>query len=131
MGREYKFLTEKDMAWIDANVRKEGNMNEPKHQWTVMFNYTKNGVARSENFTERNDNWDELMTFRKKIIDAIPSAEQFPNDEGSQAQVKTVGGVPTCPEHNKALTKGQWGYYCKTKTGEVDGKPTWCKFKYK
>lgn len=100
---------------------------QPKHQWTVMFDYVRDGVKISENFTERHDDWEELKTSREKILGFIPNTKTFPNDYGQKATSATavVNPVPVCPDHSKPFRKGQYGDYCPTKLS--DG--TWCKRK--
>ena len=43
--------------------------------------------------------------------------------------VQEVSG-PVCKVHGKLMTKGKWGYYCKTKVGDdAQGNALWCKEK--
>ena len=78
------------------------------------------------------------------IVEGIATADEivkasFPDDK-SNAQIETETnkyltdeteetGSRVCPKHNKAMTLGQWGWYCKTKD---DSAPKgWCTYKIK
>lgn len=95
------------------------------------FQWSKFSPDRSEQIVIRTDDQEE---FTKLIDDArgiLPTGKAFPDDEGNRAHApeQTQQHVPVCPKHNKMLTKGQWGWFCKSKD---DTQPKgWCTYKPK
>lgn len=102
-----------------------------KHQWTVTFSYQKNGISVSENYTERNDDWEELVRYKKVILDHLPNSQAFPNDSGPVATPPEAVREATpdwCHIHGikmKKYTKGDQSWYSH-KIGD-----SWCTGKAK
>lgn len=100
-------------------------MSDPRFQWSKM------SPDRSEQIVVRGDDYPQWLQDIKDAKSVLPDVA-FPNDLGrpmatspEQAQEQT----PMCPKHNKPMTKGQWGWYCKTKD---DTQPKgWCTYRPK
>lgn len=95
-------------------------MNEPKFQWS------KFSPDRSEQFVIRTDDYTELIEKRDAVIKLMPQGRPFPDDDGDMATPPEAvqATAPVCPTHSKTMTKGKWGWFCKSKVGEG-----WCKYK--
>lgn len=103
---------------IINQVLQEEHM-EPKVQWS------KFSPDRSEQFVIRVDTWEELVILKNKVEGVLPQSNAFPDDTGHLATPQDKVQEETPVHHGKPMTKGKWGWYCKTKL--EDG--TWCKFK--
>ncbi len=100
-----------------------------KHQWTVAFTYQKNGITVSENYTERNDDWEELVKYKKAILNHLPSAKSFPEDEGDNAHVQEVDQTPDfCRVHKVKMKerRNDTGTWFSHGVKQDDGTYKWC-----
>lgn len=71
---------------------------------------------------------EEFGTKQEQAVKAYSAKPSFPDDSGPVAQ-DGQEEIPICPKHHKPMTKGQWGWYCKSKD---DSQPKgWCTYKPK
>jgi hypothetical protein len=92
----------------------------PRFQWSK---FSPDG--RSEQVVVRGDN-EEQFTHDIDFAKALLPTVAFPDDIGKNTATPPDKAQEEAPvHHNKPMTKGNWGWYCKTKL--PDG--TWCKYK--
>lgn len=89
----------------------------PKHQVTITWSYSKNGVMVSENHCHRTDDEAEYEKYRDSTLKKIVSAKSFPEDEGSTAHTASTTEGPMCKVHNQAMVWRPAGI--STKTGKA------------
>jgi hypothetical protein len=98
--------------------------SQKRYQWSMF------SPNREEQFVVRSDNWEEIIEGMGLWKDIMPK-KPFPNDTGSHAVSEDEGQeeAPVCPKHNKEMTKGQWGWYCRTKDPSTP--KGWCTYRPK
>ena len=100
----------------------------PKYQYSVFL---KN--KRDEQLVIRVDTWKEFKKAKEnvnKILDKVEATESTDPDPEWIKETQVEESFPVCKIHDKEMTKGKYGWYCKTPTGEDSkGKTMWCKFK--
>jgi hypothetical protein len=91
-------------------------MNEyPKFQWSGVFTKQINGVSVNENYTGRFETEQDMNDFIDRIYKQhMPSAQTFPNDEGTRAHTATQPPQPICGVHKTAMTLKPAGVSKKT-----------------
>ena len=81
------------------------NGDSKKFQWTGQWTRQENGVAISENFTFRSDNYAEVLEKRLDVLETkVPSGKSFPDDEGPAAKQATQPSHPVCKVHGNTMS---------------------------
>ena len=94
------------------------NGDSKKFQWTGQWTRQDNGVAISENFTFRSDNYAEVLEKRLDVLETkVPSGKSFPDDEGPAAKQATQPSHPVCKVHGNTMSLRPAG------TSKKTGKP--------
>lgn len=105
-------------------------MDYPKYQLTKFSpdGHTEQLVVRADNF----EDFKEAVEKGKALLPK-EHEDKFPNDKiGSPIANPDPSGqapAPICPKHNKPMTKGKWGWYCRTP--DTDAPKGWCTYKPK
>jgi len=97
--------------------------------FTIRDTDAKTLFARMSNFIRvlKAEGW--KPDWKTEGVSTSPTTQKAVVSQPVASQPPQNGDSPVCPKHNKAMTQGQWGWYCKTKD---DSAPKgWCNYKIK
>lgn len=97
--------------------------------FTIRDTNAKNLYVRMNGLiqTLKNDGW--KPDWKTEGSTMPPTTQKTVVSHPVASQPAQNGDSPVCPKHNKTMTQGQWGWYCKTKD---DSAPKgWCNYKVK
>ena len=123
MNDEDKILIEEV---VEENVlpEKEHELPEAPISITIKGYYKGFSVLLTKRLDER-ELTPQIVGVMAVIDNMINKGFQpsWNTDTNAKVNGETKTLDPICPIHNKAMTNGKWGWYCKTKVGE-----SWCKY---
>ena len=97
--------------------------------FTIRDTNAKNLYVRMQGLiqTLKNDGW--KPDWKTEGSSTPPTTQKAVVSQSSVPSADENTGSRVCPKHNKAMTLGQWGWFCKTKD---DSAPKgWCTYKIK